>query len=1070
MVGLLALLLFSGAQAQEFPVNLSFKHILPDQLESIGYVTSIAQDQRGFMWFGGANGLARYDGYNLVLYKHEEGVAGTLSHSYVNHIAVTEDGALWVATQAGLNRYNPATDSFEQFLHKSDSPYGVSVNDVRFVLEDQDHRIWLATRAGLHEFFPQTGRFTRYFYEIYPANSGDSGVWALALDKDGHIWIGNHTGGLSRYDPKQNSFRHYRHDPGNPSSISNNDIRTLFIDSKGNLWIGTYGGGLNKLPYGADEVERYPYKAANKSDIIWDILEDREGTFWVGDGGAVSLLDPESKQSKRFVYDKGDPTSPGNHVINVLFEDRAGDIWVGYFPSGVDMVDRQASVFRNYVHNPSDPTSVADGGILSTHEDAEGTLWIGAGYGLSRFNREQNNFTNFRHDPEDPRSMPGDTVLSIAGDEQGYLWLGIWASGLTRFDPATGEFKQYMPEAGNPKSLLGKEPWDVHVDADGVLWVATEEGISRYNRDSDDFTRFIPHPTQMDGDTALYTRAIYEDSKGNLWVGSIRGLYLLDRVSGEFERFRYRAGVNNSISADFIKSIYEDSRGDLWIGTHGGGLNKMDVAAGTFESYHVKDGLPDEVISGLIEDDQGRLWLSTHKGLVRYDLSSQTFRAYDKRSGLIGNLFNRNTPTKNARGELIFGSSKGLTVFSPADLWDNEYVPPVVITDFQIFNKPVPIGTEGSPLAKAPTVVESIPLTYEQSVFSFSFAALNYRSAEENQYAFKLEGFDKDWHQVGKKRSATYTNLDAGEYTFRVKGSNNEGLWNEQGAAVKIIISPPLWRTWWAYAGYIFAAVGLTYFILHLQLRKQAYEREHTLNRRLQELDKLKDEFLANTSHELRTPLNGIIGLSESLLDEAAGPVPEPMRRYLEMIAYSGKRLANLVNDILDFSKLKNHTLQLNKKSIDLHPFVDVILKMTTPLVGSKNLELINAVPEQLPNISADDDRLQQILYNLLGNAIKFTDSGTVTVAAESEGDFIVLDVADTGIGIPEDQITKIFESFEQVDGTNNRRYGGTGLGLAITKRLVELHGGSVEVSSSVGRGSMFRLRFPIDGINHSAS
>jgi signal transduction histidine kinase/streptogramin lyase len=658
--------------------------------------------------------------------------------------------------------------------------------------------------------------------------------------------------------------------------------------------------------------------------------------------------------------------------------------------------------------------------------------------------------------------MGGDTVLSLTGEADGSLWVGIWAAGLHHFDPERQVFRQYMPNPEDPSSLLGKEPWAMLVDRDGVLWVATEEGVNRYNRATDDFTHFVPHPTQMDGDSALYTRAIYEDSHGNLWIGSIRGLYLLDRTTGEFERFRHRPGSSNTISSDFVKAIYEDSRGYLWLGTHGGGLNRMEISSRRFTAYHVEDGLPDEVVTGIVEDDRRKLWVSTHKGIARFDPDAETFRAYDKRHGLPGNLFNRNTPTKTAHGELLFGSSKGLTLFKPGDLWDNDYIPPVVITDFQIFNKPVPIGVPGSPLTKAPGRMDTVRLRYDQSVFSFAYAALNYRSPEENQYAYRLEGFDKTWHSVGKKRTATYTNLDPGTYTFYVRGSNNEGLWNEEGAQVRVIVAPPLWRTWWAYLLYALAALALMSLVLHFQLRKQAFEREHTLNQRLQELDKLKDEFLANTSHELRTPLNGIIGLSESLLDGAGGPVPEPMKKYLEMIAYSGKRLANLVNDILDFSKLKNHTLQLHRRPVNAHESVQILLKMTEPLVGTKPLELINAVPESLPPVFADEGRLQQILYNLVGNAVKFTDQGSVTVSAKHEYDRVVIDVVDTGIGIPPDQVNKIFESFEQVDGTDNRKYGGTGLGLAITKRLVELHGGTISVSSTLGVGSRFRVRLPV--------
>lgn len=1048
-----------NARAAAAPLHLSFRHILPDQLEPIGFVTAIVQDRDGFLWFGGASGLAKYDGYAVTIYQHQDKQPGSLSNSLINHLYVTRAGVLWVATQNGLNVYDPDTDTFRAYRHQSESPYGLSVNDVRVILEDSQQRLWLGTRGGFHQFLPENGTFTRYFYEPYPESGGDSVVWALAESRDGQIWIGNHTGGLTRFEPLDNSFRHYRHHPQRKTSLSHNDVRSLLVDSRGDLWVGTYSGGLSLLPAGSEEFTRFSFDIRNKSDIVWAIVEDRRGQIWVGDGGAVNMRDLAGTWH-RFSYNENDPDSPGNHVVNSLFEDRAGDMWVGFFPSGVDRVDRQASVFRNFLHNPSDNNSLPDGGILATYEDERQNLWIGAGFGLSYFDREAQTFTRFRHDPANPRSLAGDTALCLEGDESGDLWVGIWGAGLHRFNPRTGESRVYAPVEKDPRSLFGREPWALLRDRSGVLWIATELGVNRYNRETDDFTHFVPHISQMNGDTVLYTRALHEDSQGNLWVGSIRGLYLLDRNTGEFERFRHRPGAN-SLSADFVKAIYEDRSGRLWIGTHGGGLNRLELPSRRFTVYGQAQGLPDEVVTSITEDNQGKLWVSTQKGLARLDPTTGSFRAYDKRHGLPGNLFNGNTATRTARGEMVFGSSKGLTLFNPEELWDNEYVPPVVITDFQVFNKPVAVAPD-TPLNKAPGRVETIYLDHDQSVFSFAFAALNYRSPEENQYAYRLEGFDKTWHRVGKKRAATYTNLDPGSYLFHVIGSNDEGRWNEKGAQVWVVVRPPLWRSWWAYGAYFLAAVGLIFLMLRFQLKKEAFERERTLNLRLQELDRLKDEFLANTSHELRTPLNGIIGLSESVLDGAAGPVPEPMRKYLEMIAYSGKRLANLVNDILDFSKLKNHTLQLNKRPVNVHAAVQMLLKITAPLVGTKSLELINAVPETLPAVLADEARLQQILYNLVGNAVKFTDRGSITVSAKQEMNSVVIDVVDTGIGIPADQIEKVFESFEQVDGTHNRQHGGTGLGLAITRRLVDLHGGTISASSTYGVGSRFRVRLPV--------
>jgi two-component system sensor histidine kinase ChiS len=1042
------------------PGYLPFRHVLPDQMESIGYITAIVQDHQGFLWFGGANGLAKYDGYSLTLYKHQEHQPGSLSNSYINHLRVTRDGRLWVATQEGLNLYDPDRDTFVAYLHDSRSPYGLSVNDVRFILEDSQGRIWLGTRGGFHQFLPDSKSFTRYFYDPYPPDTGDSMVWTLAEARDGRIWIGNRTGGLTRFDPQHHSFRHYRHRDGYTSSLSHNDVRSLYVDRDNHLWIGTYGGGLNLLRDGEETFVHFPYDPRQKNDRVWSIFEDTGGNLWVGDGTAVNFRDRATGAWRRFGYSEQDPDSPGNPVVHALFEDRAGDMWLGYFPSGVDRVDLQAAVFRNFIHHPHDERSLPEGGVLATLEDEHRNLWVGAGFGLGYFDRGTQTFTRWYPKPGDPGGLRGDTVVSLAGDPSGAIWLGIWGAGLQRLDPATGALQFFGPEAADPTSVPGLEPWALLRDRAGVLWVGTEAGVGRYNPEAQNFTRFNPHPTQMDGDTVLYTRALHEDTRGNFWVGSNRGLYLLDRATGEFERFRHRPGAN-SLSADYVKAIYEDSRGALWLGTHGGGLSRMEWPSRRFTHYGIAEGLPDDVVNSITEDRQGKIWAATHKGLARLDPVTRKIRVYDKRHGLPGNLFNRNTALRTASGELVFGSSKGLTLFDPEQLWDNDYVPPVVITDFQIFNKPVPVA-EHSPLTRAPARVKEIYLNHDQSVFSFAFAALNYRSPEENQYAYRLEGFDKDWHMVDKKRSATYTNLDPGTYVFHVRGSNNEGLWNEDGVQVKVVVRPPLWRTWWAYCGYVLALIGLVFLIFRLQLKKQEFERERTLNLRLQELDRMKDEFLANTSHELRTPLNGIIGLSESLLDGAAGPVPDVMRKYLEMIAYSGKRLANLVNDILDFAKLKNHTLRLNQRAVNVHAAVQLLLKITAPLVGTKPIELINAVPENLPPVWADEARLQQILYNLVGNAVKFTDQGSITVSAKQEAKTVVIDVVDTGIGIPADQIGKVFESFEQVDGAHSRQHGGTGLGLAITRRLVELHGGNISVSSTFGAGSRFRVRLPL--------
>jgi len=517
----------------------------------------------------------------------------------------------------------------------------------------------------------------------------------------------------------------------------------------------------------------------------------------------------------------------------------------------------------------------------------------------------------------------------------------------------------------------------------------------------------------------------------------------------------------NSLSSGQVTSIYEDSRGILWIGTIGGGLNKFDRASATFTHYREEDGgLPNNTINGILEDDQGHLWLSTNKGLSKFDSETETFRNYDVEDGLASNEFFSGSAHKNRTGELMFGGPNGFNIFDPKQIKDNLSIPPVVITDFQIFNEPVSIGGD-SPLQQHISFSKELTLSYQDSVFSFEFVALNYISPQKNQYAYKMEGVDKDWVYVdSSRRFATYTNLDAGDYVFKVKGSNNDGIWNEEGTSLKITIIPPWWKTGWAYLLYEILILSLILAFVIRQQRK--LDLEQAINKQLKQADKLKDELLANTSHELRTPLNGIIGIAESLRDGTTGDLSDQTKTNLDMIVGSGKRLAKLVNDILDFSKLREKTLDLQLKAVSLREIVDIVLTLSQPLIGKKNIELINAIDAELPAAMADENRLQQIFHNLVANAIKFTESGHVEISAKVINDQLEVTVSDTGIGIAEDKFDRIFESFEQAEGSTAREYGGTGLGLAVTQQLVKLHRGQIGVKSQVGVGSQFFFTIPV--------
>lgn len=1043
--------------------RLFFKHILPTQVAAIGYISSIAQDTQGFMWFGGANGLARYDGYNITIFRHDDLDTNSISHSYINRITVARDGSMWIATRNGLNLFDSRQHTFKHFTISSD----VSTNDVMSVHEDRKGNLWLGTRDGFFSFDRKSATAKKIEDPTRVSSKGASQVvWSVVDDQDGNLWIAYQSYGVSRYDPATNQFEHFMRDASLPNAHGFNDTRRLYVDSENNLMAATYGDGLHRFDKATRKFIKINHDLTEKGETVWSTLVDRQNNLWIGDGSHVHLRPAQNEQFFRYAFNDADPASPGNYVVNEIFEDRAGDIWFGYFPSGIDVVDRQASAFNNYAYSATNSNSITDGGVSSTLEDGAGNLWIGTGYGLNYFDRTNNKFTRYTYDANNPKGLSGSTVVSLAQASDNNLWLGIFLGGLNYLNTKTNEFTRYLPDANNPHSLHGREVWSVIEDHKKDVWAVTEEGLNKLNTNTQEFEYFIPPADLLDGDKVFYAKVVYEDKQHNLWIGASRGLYLFDRTKKHFVRYKHSVADNTSISVDSVISLYEDSRGNFWVGTEGGGLNLLDRATGKFTAFKTADGLGDNVVGSITEDEKNNLWLGTQKGISQFDPEKRSFRNYDKHHGLADNLYNRNAALTTKFGEILMPHSKGFTLFKAEDIKSNSYAPNIVITDFQIGNKPVVINGVHSPLSNAIESTSSLTLGHKTVVFTLEFSALSFHHVEDNQYAYRLLGFEDNWNYVGTKRSATYTNLGPGTYIFEVKGSNNDGVWSMYPASLQIIILPPYWRTWWAYLIYTLLALALTYWFFHVQRLKLSFQaeklqQERVIVKRLTQIDKLKDEFLANTSHELRTPLNGIIGLAESLRDGVAGEVSPKMKYHLSLIADSGKRLASLVNDILDFSQLKNKGLILNKKAVDIQVLVDVVLTLSKPLIANKAVIFANNIPKNLPSAFADEDRVLQILHNLIGNAAKFTDRGVINVTASVEDDFLQIEIGDTGTGIPADRIGDIFESFTQLEGGMERAHGGAGLGLSVTKQLVELHGGHVRVESVLGIGSTFYFTLP---------
>lgn len=1065
---------FSQAYANQ--TDMTFDHLSVEHGLSDSDVFCIFQDSKGFMWFGtGSGGLNKYDGYNFSIYAHEPDNPKSLSDDFVTSIYEDRFGILWVGTYVnGLNRFDREREEFIRYQYDPNNPNSLSNNSVWSIYEDTAGELWIGTQNGMDKFVRETEKFIHY--PVAPENPDHWKNVVCAIDEyqPGILWIGTHGGEFFQFNTQTTKVTPIKYGAQNDDRLSNTFIGAVFKNGMGDLWIGTRGDGVYKFDQEKQRLVHYSYESDDPNSLsgneVEAIYEDRTGVLWIGTDGGLNRFDKATDQFHHYRHDSNNPKSLSANYVNVIYEDRAGILWIGTV-DGLSMYNRNEPQFIQYRHYDHDPTSLSTNDVMSIHEDRMGVLWIGTyNGGLNALTQETDGFIHYTHKADDPHSLSSDIVTSIAEDSSGTLWIGT-ANGLNKLSYGRQQFVHYRHDPDDSYSLSGNVISRVYIDQAGTIWIGTfEDGLNRFDRENNQFIRYQYDSQNPQSFGAPGVSAIYRDHTGSLWIGTIGvGLERFEEETEQFFHYRYDANDPESLSNNVVSAIYEDQSGNLWIGTWGG-LNKFDRVQETFMHYHKQDGLPSDKICSILEDSQKNLWISTTLGLSRFDPRTGLFKNYDARDGRQFYGFREYAHYKAPNGQLFFGGHNGIITFDPENIRDNPVIPPIAITEFQLFNKPVNVGDE-SPLQASITETHEIILSYKHNVFSFAFAALDYTKPEKNQYAYKMDGFDNDWIYAGTRHTATYTNLDGGTYTFRVKGSNNDGMWNEEGTAIKLIITPPPWKTWWAYTLYLLVAGGVVAGYVQYRTKAQAkalrrkeheLEQERKVSERLRRVDQLKDDFLANVSHELRTPLHGIIGITESLFDRTDVPVQELHHNYA-MIISSGRRLASLVNDILDFSKLKQRDITLQRKPVDIRTLTDVIVTVCQPLLAGKPVALTNAIRSDTPPVDGDENRVQQILYNLVGNAMKFTEQGEITIRSEQQhGKWVAISVTDTGVGIPPDKREMIFTSFEQADTSISRTYGGTGLGLSVTKHLVELHGGTIRVESEVGHGSTFTFTLPI--------
>jgi PAS domain S-box-containing protein len=827
------------------PGDIRFKHLTIEDGLSQNSPLCFFQDDNSLMWIGTKGGINRYDGYNFTIFKSD--IYDTTSISETHILAMRKDynDILWIGTQNGLNRLDPLTNTFTRYFHNPNELNSISDNRVNALCEDSFKEFWIGTSNGLNRFNQEKKQFIRYFKDTGNQNSiSGNDVRVVYRDKSETIWIGTYGGGLNKFDHETEQFTQYTHDREAPGSLSDNNVLCMHEDRDGILWIGTEKGGLNRFDKEKEQFTCYKTILANPYSLndnhVHAIHEDRSGRLWIGtNAGGVSIFDRKNEKFFSYQNDPDNPASLGGNQIHAIFEDNTGNIWIGCRGSGISIYNQDAEKFTHYKHIHQNSNSLSNNMVWCFHEDTSGVLWIGTLFGgLNKLDREKNIFTHYVHDNNNPHSISADMVGLLLEDRFGVLWLGT-NEGLDKFNRDTERFTHYTFDPDNPNSISNNKIRSLIEDRSGTLWVGTKGGgLNKFDRKTEHFTHYRHDPDDSTSLSNDRVYSLYEDRFNTFWVGTYGGgLNKFDRETDRCIRFKPDPDNIKSLNHDFITEIYEDSSGNFWLGTYGGGLNKFDREKGLFTHYTEKNGLSNNEVYNILEDNNGNLWLSTNNGLSKFDPGKETFKNYYVEDGLQSNEFNMTAAYKSQKGEMIFGGVNGFNVFFPDSIRDNPNIPPVVITDFQIFNTSVPIGRgeDGRSILTRPiTETREIILSHKDNVFSFTFAALNYLAPEKNHYAYMMEGFDENWIYSGTRRFATYTNLNPGNYVFRVKGSNNDGLWNEEGTSLRITIIPPYWRTWWFYTLctiiiIVFATTAYRYRINLIQKQKEEEQRQKIL-------------------------------------------------------------------------------------------------------------------------------------------------------------------------------------------------------------------------------------------------
>jgi len=1077
-------------------------------------VNYIIQDKKGFMWFATYDGLIKYDGYTFKVYRNIVGDKNSLSNNGISVLYEDRDGYIWVINNVntGLDKFNPITESFTRYKHDPNDSTSLSSNEIFHIMQDKLGNIWVCTKNALNLLVNEKKGdktftwFKRFYNAPYSSftNIYEDSNGRLLLFADYLCYMDRKSYKITRSIKLEDTFKH---------SVS--------ADKSGNLWLGTHEIGIIKLDYNK-QTQNYEYNNLNKINVTpknknYLVIDDKERIWIATQSKGLFQYDIKEDRLENFLNDKTDITSISDNNINCLYIDRSGILWIGTYSQGLCKMDLYKKEFFHYKSIEGDMNSLSGNTITSIHSTKPGELWVAldAGGGINRFifdHDKVQQVIHYKNNPHDSNTIPSNNIFCLVQRKNGEVWTGSMNGFVTKIIPQKPGSNEH-PIIKTYK--LGPWTFSLYEDKHGTLWGGTwGGGLWRYNDKTDKFISYLNDPVNPTSlcDNVIWT--ISEDNSGNIWIGGHSGgLSILpakekSKLAPEFVNFKNEVDKAKSLSNNTINVIFQDHMGTIWIGTSSG-LNRVIIKDNNFKdinsnskieftAYHMKDGLPSENIVGILEDDKDNLWLSTSNGLSKFNSKKNSVTNYYESDGLQSNEFGHNAYFKDQNGRMYFGGSNGISAFYPDSIKPNPFRPKIVFTDIKLFNKSVQIDEKINGdiiISKSINYTSEIILSHKNNVFTLVFAALHYSKPEKNQYAFILEGFEKDWNYVGNKQEATYTNLSPGNYTFRVKASNNDGIWNEKGVSIKLTVLPPWWSTWWFRTIMILLAAFTIWGVFYLRMIN--YQRQEELlsnqvkqrtlelqeanslltekneqldeannlltekNEQLDEANNSKDKFFSIIAHDLKNPFSTILGLSSLLIDKEYQFSQEEQKELIRNIHSSTEKVYDLLENLLMWSRSQLNRIKISPSFYNLTNQIYQVISLLDDSAMVKNVKLIFDEDKEII-IFADMQMIETVIRNLISNAIKFSNENeNIKIELLEDDDKEICSIADQGIGMTSEQISNLFNIDKVTTTLGTRGEKGTGLGLSLCLDFLDKNGGTIWVKSAPGKGSTFYFSLP---------